>query len=92
MQQDSTMDVKRGVFGAYSAIAVVSTLYALLLNTNPGKRFATEYTWASVSVGTGIVLLCSRLITPKTQWRKVGLAFIIGGLPMIGRSVLNKIG
>jgi hypothetical protein len=86
------MDGKRGVFGAYVVLAASTTLYALLLNSARGKRFATEYTWASVSIGTAIVLICTRFVVPESAWRKTVLAFIIGGLPLIGRSVINRAG
>jgi hypothetical protein len=51
----------------YLALDTVSTTYAVLLNTEPGKKFAEEYTWASVVVGTGLVLALLRFILPREQ-------------------------
>ena len=54
-------------------------------------EFASEYTWASVVLGTGLVLIILRLILPKKHWEKVVLAFVVAGSPMIAQSLWNKI-
>ncbi len=76
--------------GTYLALGAASATYATLLNTEPGKKFADEYTWASVVVGTGLVLALLRFILPREQWEKVFLAFVVAGSPMIARSLINK--
>lgn len=77
---------------AYLALGVAATTYAAALNTEIGRKFAKEYTWASVVAGTGLVLLMLRFILPKMYWEKVALAFAVAGTPMVGRSLWNKLG
>lgn len=74
---------------AYTLLGILSALYALLLNTDKGKEFAKEYTWASVVIGTAMVLIVARLFLPETYWRKIAFSFVISGAPMIARSLLN---
>ena len=75
---------------AYVALGVASTAYAVALNTDAGKRFADEYTWASVVLGTGLVITLLRYVLPREQWQKVVTAFVVAGVPIIARSLLNK--
>ena len=77
--------------GAYIALGVTSTTYAAALNTDVGKEFADEYTWASVVLGTGLVLTILRFILPREYWQKVALAFAVAGTPMVARSLLRKL-
>lgn len=75
----------------YIALGIVATAYAGALNTELGRDFAKEHTWASVVLGTSLVLAILRLIIPKEHWDKIVLAFIVAGSPMIARSLLNKL-
>lgn len=75
----------------YVALGVAATAYAAALNTDVGKRFAKDYTWASVVGGTSLVLTMLRFILPKDEWQKVATAFAVAGTPMIVRSLANKI-
>ncbi|MCP4709975.1 MAG: hypothetical protein GY869_15230 [Planctomycetes bacterium] len=74
----------------YIALGITSAAYAEALNTDTGKEFADEYTWASVVAGTGLVLTILRFIIPREYWQKVVLAFVVAGIPMIARSLLNR--
>jgi len=74
----------------YVALGVAATVYAYALNTKKGKSFASEYTWVSVVVGTGIVLIGLWFLIPQDSWLKVVLSFIVAGVPMIVRSLINK--
>ena len=67
--------------------------YAAFLNTPAGKKFATEseYTWASVVVGTGLVLAFLKRELDDDDWTTVAQGFAVAGAPMIARSVINKI-
>jgi len=60
------------------------------LNTTPGKKFTDRYTWATVCVGTGMVLAVLRMTIPKEQWYKLLTAFTVAGFPMVARSLYNK--
>lgn len=75
---------------SYTIIGLISSLYAIGLNTPMGKKFTDQYTWATVSIGTGMVLAILRLVIPKDQWYKLATAFIVAGGPMIFRSLYNK--
>lgn len=75
---------------SYTIIGLISSLYAIGLNTTMGKKFTDQYTWATVCLGTGIVLSVLRLIIPKEYWYKLATAFVVAGAPMIFRSLYNK--
>jgi hypothetical protein len=64
--------------------------YAVVLNTEQGKRFADESTWMSVVVGNSLLMLFLRFLLPKYYWNIVALSFVVAGTPMIARSLLNK--
>ena len=74
----------------YIALGAASIIYAMALNTGGGKRFADNYTWASVVLGTSLVLAALWFIVPKEYWLKAALAFAVAGTPMVARSLLNK--
>jgi MFS-type transporter involved in bile tolerance (Atg22 family) len=75
---------------SYTIIGLISSLYAIGLNTTMGKKFTDQYTWATVCIGTSIVLSGLRLIIPKEYWYKLATAFVVAGAPMIFRSLYNK--
>lgn len=75
---------------SYTIIGLISSLYAIGLNTPMGKKFTEQYTWATVCIGTGIVLAVLRLVIPKEYWYKLATAFVVAGAPMIFRSLYNK--
>jgi len=74
----------------YIALGAASIIYAMALNTGVGKRFADNYTWASVVLGTSLVLAALWFIVPKEYWLKMALAFAVAGTPVVARSLLNK--
>ena len=74
----------------YAGLFLLAATYALLLNTPAGKQFAKEYTWASVVIGDGLILVALWLLLPEGSWWPVFWAFVAAGLPMIGRSLFNK--
>jgi hypothetical protein len=75
---------------SYTILGLLSSLYAVGLNTKVGKKFTEEYTWASVCIGTSIVLAVLRLMLPKDHWLKLMTAFTVAGFPMVARSLYNK--
>lgn len=75
---------------SYTILGLISALYAVCLNTKLGKKFTDQYTWATVCVGTGIVLAVLRLSMPKEHWYKLMTAFTVAGFPMVARSLYNK--
>ena len=75
---------------SYTIIGLISSLYAIGLNTTMGKKFTDQYTWATVCIGTSIVLSGLRLIIPKEYWYKLATSFVVAGAPMIFRSLYNK--
>jgi len=87
---DNTKDLSMRSLESYTIIGLISSLYAISLNTTMGKKFTDQYTWATVCIGTGIVLSVLRLIIPKEYWYKLATAFVVAGAPMIFRSLYNK--
>ncbi len=75
---------------SYTILGLISSLYAVGLNTKVGKKFTEEYTWATVCIGTTIVLAVLRLMIPKDHWYKLLTAFTVAGVPMVARSLYNK--
>lgn len=74
----------------YVILGVTAIIYAFFLNTPKGRMFASEYTWVSVVVGTGIVISALWFLIPQDSWQKVILSFVVAGSPMIARSLINK--
>ena len=74
----------------YLTLGLTSTGYAAWLNSAEGKQFADEFTWASVVTGSGLVLMFLRFLLPGPHWRKVVSAFIVAGVPLIVRSLINR--
>lgn len=77
-------------FLVYAGLLLFAATYAMLLNTAAGKQFATDYTWASVVIGTLLVLAALYMLIPVESWWRVCLAFVVAGAPMIARSLFNK--
>jgi hypothetical protein len=74
----------------FISLAAASIVYAIALNTNAGKRFADDYTWASVVLGDSLVLAALWFILPTAHWLKAVLAFAVAGTPMVARSLVNR--
>lgn len=75
---------------SYTIIGLISSLYAISLNTPMGKKFTDQYTWATVCIGTGMVLAVLRFVVPKEHWYKLATAFVVAGAPLVFRSLYNK--
>ena len=75
---------------SYTILGLLSSLYAVSLNTKVGKKFTEEYTWATVCIGTSLVLAILRLMIPREHWYKLMTAFTVAGFPMVARSLYNK--
>ncbi len=75
---------------SYTILGLLSSLYAVSLNTKLGKKFTEEYTWATVCIGTSLVLAVLRYMLPKDHWYKLMAAFTVAGFPMVARSMYNK--
>ena len=75
----------------FVALAAVSIIYAIALNTNAGKKFVDDYTWASVVLGDSLVLAALWFVIPAAHWLKAVLAFAVAGTPMVARSLLNRV-
>ncbi|MCP4419738.1 MAG: hypothetical protein GY805_24265 [Chloroflexi bacterium] len=74
----------------YIILFVAAAAYALALNTKQGKTIAKDYTWITVVAGTSLVLAALWFLIPQDSWQRVVISFVVAGLPMIGRSLLNK--
>lgn len=74
----------------YLSLGAAAAAYAAYLNTDAGKRFAQEYTWLSVVLGTVLVMVSLLGELDEESWNKVAAAFLVAGVPIIGRSLLNR--
>lgn len=74
----------------YVILFVTASGYAFLLNTQKGKIFTSENTWITVVAGTLLVLAASWFLISLDAWIKVFIAFVVSGIPMIARSLINK--
>ena len=74
---------------AYAILGLLSTIYAIALQTERGKWLATDRTWYSVVAGCGMVLLMLLSVLPFDMWLRVVAAFFVAGLPMVIRSINN---
>ena len=75
----------------YIALSAAATGYSAWLNTEKGRRFADDHTWASVVLGTGLVLAALKQMIPPQYWRKVLLAFVVAGTPLVVRSLFRQL-
>jgi uncharacterized membrane protein YjjP (DUF1212 family) len=71
-------------------LSLLHDIYAIGLNTKVGRRFADDYTWASVVLGASLILAALWFIIPRGYWQKAVLAFVVAGIPMIARSLINR--
>jgi len=71
--------------------AVWGGVWALFLQTYPGRFLAARFTWLSVVVGVGVDLLIAMLVVPLDYW--LPLVAIVGAssLAIIGRSLFNEL-
>lgn len=68
-------------------LGVSSTLYAMLLNTQFGRRWTEKQTWTTVVVGVTLTLAWLMAEDPKAA-KKLFVYFAVSGLPMILRSLM----
>lgn len=74
----------------YIVLGGAASVYAALLSTDKGRRFADDHTAETVIGGVLLVLAALRLLLPGPAWGRVVVAFSIAGLPMIGRSLIKR--
>lgn len=74
----------------YIILGLLAIAYAFILNTPGGKKFTDQYTWATVVIGTSLVLGALWFIIPADNWKKVAIAFVVAGTPMIVRSLSKR--
>jgi hypothetical protein len=71
---------------------MASCLYTVTLEWSERRwRFVSRMTWLSVVLGTGMVLAALYALLSWDAWLLVALAFIVAGLPVVGRSLLNDL-
>lgn len=67
-----------------------ASVYAAILSTPEGKRFATERTAEAVVIGVTLVLVALRFVLPMVALRAVVVAFAVAGSPLIIRSLAKR--
>lgn len=68
-----------------------SGAYAVWLQTPEGKLFLSRRTAEAVVIGVSIVLIFLFFTLPVVYSRRVFLAFVLAGLPMVARSWYNRL-
>ena len=76
----------------YTAVVLflVSLLYAILLNTEEGREWADNQTWATVVIGNGIVIAALAVVLSPIYIAVIFGAFAVAGGPIIYRSLHNQ--
>ncbi len=72
---------------ALGGLAATSTVYAALLSTSLGRRWATAQTWVTVIIGTLLVLAWLAVFDWQTALLTL-LFFVVGGAPIVIRSLV----
>lgn len=77
----------------YGLLFATSIIYALLLQLlwKHYRQPFDDYTWLTVVVGVGYVLLYLSLLISLDSWLTVCMAFFVACLPIIGRSLYNNL-
>ena len=71
----------------YTGCFLVCTLYALILATRTGQRFADRHTWATVVLGVAIVLGFVWIQDSEAAQLSATM-FIVASVPIISRSLI----
>lgn len=66
-------------------------VWALFLQTFPGRFVAARMTWLSVVIGVGVDLVILLLVVPVDTLMLVTAVIGLSAIPIIGRSILNEI-
>lgn len=71
---------------------LVSCLYCIILEYSERRlRLVTRKTWLTVIIGVAMVMAALTLLIPWECWLMVATAFVVAGLPVVGRSIVNEI-
>jgi hypothetical protein len=66
-------------------------VWALCLQTTPGRFLAARFTWLTVVIGVGVDLFIALLVIPIDAWIQIMAIFGASSLSIIGRSLLNEL-
>jgi ABC-type spermidine/putrescine transport system permease subunit II len=77
----------------YGLLFGTSIVYALALQVlwKTYQQAFDDYTWLTVVVGVGYVLLYLYLLIPLEAWLRVCATFFVACLPIITRSIYNAL-
>lgn len=77
----------------YGLLFATSIVYALILQLlwKHYRQAFDDYTWLTVVVGVGYVLLYLYKLIPLESWLTVCQSFFMACLPIIGRSLYNNL-
>lgn len=65
-------------------------IWALCLQTYPGRFLAARFTWMAVVVGVGVDLAIGLLIVPMDYWLPLAAVFGTSAVGIVGRSLFNE--
>jgi hypothetical protein len=79
------------ILEAVAVIALVwGVVWALALQSRPGRFLAARYTWITVVIGVGVDLLIALLIVPLEDWLKITAVIALSSIGIIVRSLFNE--
>lgn len=83
------MTLERYVFGLILA-GIWGTLYALFLQTYPGRFLAARFTWLSVVIGVGLDMALVAVIVGVTEALLITGLIGVSAAPVVLRSLVNE--
>lgn len=77
-----------------ATLLVTSSVYAVWLSLEGplgGKQWTIDYTWLTVTIGCGGIILIGSLVDSHEETSKWLVRFAVAGLPIIWRSLVLDI-
>ena len=78
------------IFAALILATVWGVVWALALQSRPGRFLTARYTWLTVVIGVGVDLLIGLLVVPIEVWVQLVAIVAMSSIGIIGRSIWNE--
>jgi hypothetical protein len=66
-------------------------VWALCLQTIPGRFLAARFTWLAVAIGVFVDMFIAMLVVPMEAWLPVMAILGASAVPIVSRSLLNEL-
>jgi hypothetical protein len=70
--------------------AVWGVVWAVALESKPGRFLAARYTWLTVVIGVGVDLLIGLLVMPIEVWMAMAAILALSSIGIVARSLWNE--